>query len=114
VTKWARPKTRLIAARSIANLQTHPHAYITTSDLAVYWGVNRKQLYKQIDAGTLTAMRLGRILRISTVEAIRFEAIAKMSRVSSNHSIPPDSDRDEQAAFSTIANIQSFRVHSAR
>ena len=66
--------------RKIRNLQTHPEPYVTTSDLADYWGVHRKQLYKQIDAGTLAAIRLGpRLLRISTAEAIRFEAIAKMS-----------------------------------
>jgi excisionase family DNA binding protein len=64
----------------IMYLQTHPEAFVTTSDLATYWRVSRKQIYKQIDAGTLEAIRLGqRLLRISTAEAIRFEEIAKMS-----------------------------------
>ena len=66
--------------RRIVRLQTHPDPYVTTTDLADYWGVDRKQIYKQIDAGTLTALRLGpHILRIKTAEAIRFERVAKMS-----------------------------------
>lgn len=68
------------ARRRIVRLQTHPDPYVTTTDLADYWGVSRKQIYKQIDAGTLTALRLGpHILRIHTAEAIRFERYAKMS-----------------------------------
>ena len=67
---------------TIVDLRTHPHPYVTTSDLAGYWKVSRKQIYKQIDAGTLKAIRLGpRLLRISTAEAIRFEDSAKMSPV---------------------------------
>ena len=42
--------------------------------------VGRKQIYKQIEAGTLHAIRLGpRLLRIRTAEAARFERLAKMS-----------------------------------
>jgi excisionase family DNA binding protein len=66
--------------RRIVDLQSHPEPYVTTSDLADYWRVSRKQIYKQIEAGTLKAIRLGpRLMRISTVEAIRFEEMAKMS-----------------------------------
>jgi excisionase family DNA binding protein len=69
-----------LSRRKILDLQTHPEPYLTTSDLAEYWGVSRKQIYKQIDAGTLVAIRLGpRLMRISTVEAIRFEVVARMS-----------------------------------
>jgi len=71
---------RSSSRRRIVRLQTHPDPYVTTTDLADYWGVSRKQIYKQIDAGTLTALRLGpHILRIHTAEAIRFERIAKMT-----------------------------------
>jgi excisionase family DNA binding protein len=64
----------------IMDLQTHPEPYVTTSDLADYWRVSRKQIYKQIEAGTLKAIRLGpRLLRIGTADAIRFEEIARMS-----------------------------------
>jgi excisionase family DNA binding protein len=66
--------------RKIMDLQTHSEPYVTTSDLADYWRVSRKQIYKQIEAGTLRAIRLGpRLMRISTAEAIRFEEMAKMS-----------------------------------
>jgi excisionase family DNA binding protein len=72
-------KKRPNARRKIMDLQKHPDPYVTTSDLAGYWRVSRKQIYKQIDAGTLRAIRLGpRLLRISTAEAIRFEDLAKM------------------------------------
>jgi hypothetical protein len=64
----------------ITDLQTHAEAYVTASALADYWGVSRKQIYKQLDAGTLVAIRLGpRLLRISTVEARRFKTSARMS-----------------------------------
>jgi excisionase family DNA binding protein len=64
----------------IATLQNHPEPYVTTSDLADYWRVSRKQIYKQIEAGTLKAIRLGpRLLRIRTSEAVHFEENAKMS-----------------------------------
>jgi excisionase family DNA binding protein len=75
--------------RKIMDLQTHPEPYVTTSDLADYWRVSRKQIYKQIEAGTLKAIRLGpRLMRISTVEAIRFEEMAKMTPPS-DHQAPP-------------------------
>jgi excisionase family DNA binding protein len=86
------------------DLQKHPDPYVTTSDLAGYWRVSRKQIYKQIDAGTLRAIRLGpRLLRISTAEAIRFEHLAKMLPMSggriTSHGIIGDSS-DEPAAVS--------------
>ena len=52
---------------------------MTIGELAEYWMVSRKQIYKQIDAGTLRAIRLGpRLLRIRTADAIEFEQRAKM------------------------------------
>lgn len=69
---------------AISNLQNHPAAFVTASDLAAYWGVSRKHVYKQIEAGTLEALRLGpRSLRIRTADAIHFEYLAKMSSHSS-------------------------------
>ena len=48
----------------IHNLSTHQERYITVSELAEYWLVSRKDIYKQIDAGTLRAIKLGpRVLR---------------------------------------------------
>jgi len=88
------------------DLEKHPDPYVTTSDLAGYWRVSRKQIYKQIDAGTLRAIRLGpRLLRISTAEAIRFEHLAKMlpmaeGRLKSHAANRVGGSGEEGAAFS--------------
>jgi len=67
--------------RTIEDLRTHPDQYVTVFQLARYWKVSRKQIYKQIDAGTLRAIRLGpRLLRISTADAIDFEDMASTTQ----------------------------------
>ena len=64
----------------IRDLSTHPVAYISVGELADYWRISRKQIYKQIDAGTLEAIRLGpRLFRIRTTVARNFEESARMS-----------------------------------
>ena len=66
----------------IRNLKDHPSPYVTTSELAAYWLVSRKQIYKQIEAGTLKAIRLGpRLFRISREDALEFERASKMTRL---------------------------------
>jgi excisionase family DNA binding protein len=78
---------RLVASRRpkksrkpIRDLQQHPEPYVTVGELAEYWRMSRKQIYKQIEGGTLHAIKLGpRLLRISIAQAISFERIAKMS-----------------------------------
>jgi excisionase family DNA binding protein len=69
-----------LAARTrIVSLATHPEKYVSVSQLAEYWHVSRKQIYKQIDAGTLEAIRLGeRLYRIRTSTALDFEKRAHM------------------------------------
>jgi excisionase family DNA binding protein len=63
----------------LQDLQTHREPYVTVAELAAYWLVGRKQIYKQIDAGTLRAIRLGpRLLRIRTADALEFERRANM------------------------------------
>jgi len=63
----------------IQDLTTHPRPYVTVGELAVYWGIGRKQIYKQLEAGTLEAIRLGpRLYRIRTSVAIAFERAAKI------------------------------------
>ena len=69
-------RTRLV------NLATHSKKYVSVSQLAQYWQVSRKQIYKQIDAGTLEAIRLGeRLYRIRTSTALDFEKRAHMRAV---------------------------------
>jgi excisionase family DNA binding protein len=61
------------------DLQSHSEPYVTVAELAEYWLVGRKQIYKQIDAGVLPAIRLGpRLLRIRTADALEFERSANM------------------------------------
>jgi excisionase family DNA binding protein len=68
----------------IQNLKTHPEPYVTVAELAEYWLVGRKQVYKQIGAGTLPAVRIGpRLVRIRTADAIKFERRADMHPPSS-------------------------------
>jgi len=64
---------------TIQSLEMHPRPFVTTNELSEYWLVSRKQIYKQIQAGTLKAIRLGpRLMRISTVDALSFERLARM------------------------------------
>ena len=59
---------------AVRDLQSHSESYVTVADLAEYWLVSRKQIYKQIEAGALPAIRLGpRLLRIRTEDAREFE-----------------------------------------
>ena len=63
----------------VKDLQSHSEPYVTVAELAEYWLVGRKQIYKQIEAGTLPAIRLGpRLLRIRTSDARAFERSANM------------------------------------
>jgi excisionase family DNA binding protein len=68
--------------RRLQDLQSHPEPHVTVAELAEYWLVGRKQIYKHIDAGLLRAVRIGpRSLRIRTADAREFERRAKMRPV---------------------------------
>jgi hypothetical protein len=65
---------------TLNDLRTYPEPFVTVGQLSKYWLISRKQLYKQIDAGTLNALRLGpRLLRIRTSDALDFEIAARMT-----------------------------------
>jgi excisionase family DNA binding protein len=90
----------------IRNLREHPEPYVTTTDLAEYWSVSRKQIYKQIEAGTLKAIRLGpRLLRIRTADALAFERLARMTP---DHG---DALQKRDAAHGSEAHLPSTRSH---
>jgi excisionase family DNA binding protein len=56
------------------DLASHVAPYLTVGELARYWLVSRRQIYKQIEEGKLPAIRLGpRSLRVRTSDAIQFE-----------------------------------------
>jgi excisionase family DNA binding protein len=66
-------KTRKTKA-PLQSLQKYPEPYVTIGQLAQYWLVSRKQLYKHVESGALKAIRLGpRLLRIRTADASEFE-----------------------------------------
>jgi excisionase family DNA binding protein len=76
---------------AVKDLQSHAEPYVTVAELAEYWLVGRKQIYKQIEAGTLPAIRLGpRLLRIRTIDARHFERSANMRADENVHPSPSE------------------------
>jgi excisionase family DNA binding protein len=64
---------------AIQELSKHPRPFVSIRELAEYWGVSRYELYKQVDAGTLPAVRFGpRLYRIRTADAVTFARNAKL------------------------------------
>ena len=64
---------------AILDLSSHPRPFVSVRELAQYWGISRHELYKQIDAGTLPAVRLGaRLYRVRTADAVRFAISARL------------------------------------
>jgi excisionase family DNA binding protein len=58
----------------IHDLETHPTQYVSVGELADYWLVSRRYLYKQVRSGTLDAIQIGpRSCRIATTAALEFE-----------------------------------------
>jgi excisionase family DNA binding protein len=58
----------------IQALSTHPDAFVTVRELAAYWVVSPRQIYKQICQGSLPAVSVGRrSYRIPTKAAAEFE-----------------------------------------
>ena len=63
----------------IHDLETHPTQYVSVGELADYWLVSRRYLYKQVRAGTLDAIQIGpRSCRIATTAALEFERRPKV------------------------------------
>lgn len=64
---------------AIQDLSNHARPFVSVRELAQYWDLSRHELYKQIDAGTLPAVRLGpRLYRIRTADALQFAMSAKL------------------------------------
>ena len=58
----------------IRNLSVHTARYLTVGELAEYWAVSRQQIYKRIESGSLSAIRLGvRIYRVPIESALEYE-----------------------------------------
>jgi excisionase family DNA binding protein len=72
----------------IRNLSSHSAHYLTVGELAEYWAVSRQQIYKRIESGSLTAIRLGaRIYRVPTESALEYERRAMVAGWSM-HALP--------------------------
>ena len=64
---------------AILDLSSHARPFVSIRELAQYWGISRYDLYKQIEAGTLPALRLGaRLYRVRTADALRFAICARL------------------------------------
>ena len=88
------------------DLASHVAQYVTVNELARYWTISRKQIYKQIEQGNLPAIRLGpRSLRIRTSDALQFE------RQGSNRSTP---ERQQAAARRSDSVAAASRSASQR
>jgi excisionase family DNA binding protein len=97
--------------KRLRDLASHLAAYVTVNELADYWMISRKQIYKQIEMGFLPAIRLGpRLLRIRTADALQFE------RQSSNLSIQDDSTLSvAQSRWTTLREFtRRARLTSAK
>ena len=58
----------------IRDLAAHSACYVTVAELAEYWAVSRKQIYKRIESGALDAIKLGpRLFRVRTTDALQYE-----------------------------------------
>jgi excisionase family DNA binding protein len=58
----------------IKQLSEHTGPYLTPRELAEYWGVSTRLIYRQIQEGKLKAVRLGpRLMRIKIADAQQFE-----------------------------------------
>lgn len=56
------------------DLRTHASAYVTVGELAEYWAVSRRHIYRRIRSGELLALKFGpRLWRVSTESARRLE-----------------------------------------
>jgi excisionase family DNA binding protein len=74
----------------LRDLASHLATYVTVNELARYWTISRKQIYKQIEQGNLPAIRLGpRSLRIRTSEALQFERQWSTGLPADDSKLPP-------------------------
>lgn len=59
-----------MSSAGIIDLDSHPHPHVTVEDLARYWGVSTRTVYRDIDKGALKVLRLpGGNIRIRTKDA---------------------------------------------
>ena len=73
-TSTPNPRRQPSDGTDLRDLASHDKPFVTPDRLADYFGVSRRYIRKEIEAGHLRAVRLGpRSLRVPTEEAINFE-----------------------------------------
>lgn len=86
----------------IQDLGSHPLPFVSVNQLATYWMVSRRYLYKLIESGALEAVKLGpRSFRVPTAAARRFEK----ARLFQSGSPAPSSASSRNAGPSAGASI---------
>ena len=87
----------------IQTLDTHPDAFVTVRELAAYWVVSPRQIYKHIGQGVLPAVSVGRrSYRIPTKAAVEFERRMTVRRGNGNN----DNGNGETRQFPNLALIR--------
>ena len=66
-------------AAAITALKSHGAPFVTIAELCAYLTVNRKTVYKWIDAGVLPAYQFAGQWRIKTSDAVTFEHGARFT-----------------------------------
>jgi excisionase family DNA binding protein len=93
---------------AIQDLSSHPRVYVSVAELAAYWRVSRRYLYKQVETGALDAIRFGpRSFRISVPAALEFEQ---------SHSVPHHTGAvhtEQQSASSRQSRYAVVKAHAA-
>lgn len=56
-------------------LLAYPGYYLTPEELAILLEVKRRVIYSWVDKGALAAVRHGKLLRVTKVEALRFASV---------------------------------------
>lgn len=59
----------------IADLKTHPKAFVNIEEYAEYLEVSPRTVYHNIEKGALAAVKVGGLLKIPIEEARRFASI---------------------------------------
>jgi len=94
----------------IRNLSIHPGHYLTVGELAEYWAVSRQQIYKRIESGSLSAIRLGaRIYRVPTESALEYERRASVAAALTPNGRPSQMRESQPGAIAVLPEKVGLR-----
>lgn len=94
----------------IRNLSVHTARYLTVGELAEYWAVSRQQIYKRIESGSLSAIRLGvRIYRVPIESALEYERCAIVAAASAHNDSAPRTRECEPASIGALPEKVGLR-----